>query len=222
MQSGVEIFERQLCDVHNQYPELAIYRNLNEPYLQGSIDLQTDSGESLSSYFVKITHKDGFPNCFPNLYEVGGDIPSSADWHKYSDGSCCVTAPLIEKLACIRGITILEFIKSFAIPYLANQYHRKVFGHYKDEYSHGEVGILQSYKDVMQCDKIDMWIEYLDYALLRSEPNIRRNALCHCGSEKKYKNCHKLVLDNLRRLDREDLLNIKNHIKLCVLRKECL
>lgn len=214
MQNSRSIFNHQAIEAHKYYPNLSIKGVVSNLYLQGTIDLQTEGGDDIATYFIRITYSENFPYSFPKLYEIGGDIPRDVNWHKYSDDSCCVTAPLVERLACVNGITILQFIRDYVVPYLSNQYHRKKFGCYKDEYAHGLKGVRQSYVDIMRTDNIELWAEYIDYAIYRTSPTIGRNSLCSCGSGRKYKYCHQLVLADLKKLNESELLTIKRSMYL--------
>ncbi len=206
MQNSYALFEEQLSFACDEYPHLRIKEKDEVKYLWGTIDIHDIEGNIIQSFFIEIHHGDKFPYGFPFLYEIGGFIPRSVDWHKYSDDLCCVTAEPIEIIACRNKITLCSFIENYAIPYLANQYHRKEFGSYKDEYAHGAVGLFQAYCDIMKTADTSLWKRYILCALGVYKVNLSRNANCFCGSGKKFKHCHMLVFQDLNNIGEEILL----------------
>jgi hypothetical protein len=206
MQLGKNIFDSQLQSAIDEYPNLTIKGEEDNRYLSGSINICDEGGMVIQSFFIEIRYSDGFPSKFPILYEVGGYIPRDIDWHKYQDDSCCVAVAPIETICCRNGITINAFIKKHVIPYLANQFYRKNFGKYKDEYAHGIKGLIESYQDIMRTSDMKLWSEYLSYIIEGTKPAIGRNSLCTCGSGKKYKHCHLKVLEDLKIIGKKDII----------------
>lgn len=207
MRGNYALFEEQLNWACKEYRHLKVREKNGIKYLWGTLDVSDIDGEVVQSFFIEIHYGNGFPYRFPLLYEIGGYIPNSADWHKYSDNSCCVTAEPIEIIACKNGITLCAFIKDFAIPYLANQYYRKEYGKYKGEYAHGESGLFQAYCDIMQTKDTVLWKYYILCALGKIRVNISRNDPCFCNSGKKFKHCHLLVFQDLKSIGAETLFN---------------
>lgn len=207
MQSSYALFEEQLTIACNQYRQLKIKERNGEKYLWGTIDVHDVDGNLIQSFFIEIHCGDKFPYGFPQLYEIGGYIPRSIDWHKYSDDLCCVTVDPIEIIICKNGITLCSFIENHVIPYLANQYYRKEFGAYKAEYAHGSVGLFQAYCDIMKTSDTSLWKRYILCALGAYKVNLSRNANCFCDSGKKYKHCHMIVFQNLKCIGKKNLLN---------------
>lgn len=198
-------FERELELVVKEYSQLKIKKVDNTFYLKGILDIPDDENNIAGSFAVEIYSTAQFPYRFPKLFEVGGDIPCEADWHKYSDNSCCLTVPANEILMCKNRITILRFIKDNAIPYFANQLYRKKVGKYFNEYSHGFQGIYEFYIDLFHTKDHSIWIKCLNYAMGKS--TFKRYNLCYCGSNVKYKKCHLKVENNLREIGWEQILN---------------
>lgn len=206
MQDNYCLFESQLQLVCTEYKNLRIRDKGGQKYLVGTLDIHDIEGNFLDAFLVEIRYKKGFPQKFPELYEIGDSIPKDVDWHKYTNNSCCVTADPIESLYCKNGITVCDFIKKHAIPFLANQYYRKHFGKYKAEYAHGTDGLIQAYEEIMKTPDMHIWIEYLEYATGLKNPHIPRNSQCSCGSGKKYKHCHLKVLENLKAIGKDELI----------------
>ncbi|MDR3156628.1 MAG: SEC-C domain-containing protein [Lactobacillales bacterium] len=166
-------------------------------YLKGTIEVSDTEHTISKSYLIEIHFTEGFPYRFPKLYEVGGDIPCEADFHKYSDSSCCITAFIDELFKCKNSITVLQFVKEQVIPYLANQWYRQITGEYKNEYSHGDKGQVEG---------------LYDYAFGEKKNNLGRNDECFCGSNKKYKKCCLTIISNIQLIGKERILQFINSI----------
>jgi len=209
MQSSYSLFETQLEDVCKCYPYLQIKKSGSSMFLQGMLDIKDLEGNVIKSLFIEIHHQPGFPYRFPKLFEVGRYIPDGADWHKYADGSCCITAEPIEIIECANGISVIEFIDKYAIPYFAHQVYRKEFGEYQKEYAHGAKGLRQAYRDIMGTDNVLCWWEYARIAFGYRSIRLKRKDNCPCGSGRKYKHCHMKIFENLKKIGEE---KFKEHI----------
>jgi hypothetical protein len=80
---------QQLQKVVLKYPNLLIIDHEGCKFLKGILDIPSDDGSIVRSYSIEIKHTKSYPYRFPVVYEVGGDIPNEADFHKYGDGRCC-------------------------------------------------------------------------------------------------------------------------------------
>lgn len=178
-------------------------------FLQGMLDIKDLEGNVIKSLFIEIHHQPGFPYRFPKLFEVGRYIPDGADWHKYADGACCITTEPIEIIECANGISVIEFIDKYAIPYFAHQVYRKEFGEYQKEYAHGAKGLRQAYCDIMGTDNVLYWWEYARIAFGYRSLRLKRKDNCPCGSGRKYKHCHMKIFENLKKIGEE---KFKEHI----------
>jgi len=197
MQDNYQSFVSQLNDVCQKIPHLRIKTLDERQYLKGTIEISNTEQTATKSYSIEIHFAEGFPYRFPKLYEVGDDIPCEADFHKYPDNSCCITVGYNEFLECVKGISVLQFIKKQVVPYLANQWHRQLTGKYKNEYSHGEKGQLE-------C--------LCDYAFREKKLYTGRNNKCFCGSNKKYKKCCQTLITKIQMIGKEKMTQYLNSI----------
>ena len=202
-------FERELEAVIVEYPQLKIRGKNNMLFLKGILDVPDSEDNIVGSFAIEIYPTENFPYQFPKLLEVGGDIPCEADWHKYSDDSCCLTVPANEILLCKNGITVIQFIKDIAIPYFANQIYRKKEGKYFNEYSHGVAGIREFYFDLFGSKDYSIWIKSFNHA--KGTSKYDRNAPCYCGSNIKYKTCHLPIENKLKNIG---IKQVENDFKL--------
>lgn len=198
------VFDQQIDDLIKEYPNFHVRTDLGFTYLKGILDIPDDEGGIAGSFSIEIHPSKDFPFVFPVLYEVGDEIPCEADWHKYSDGSCCLTVPAKEKLLCKNGITLLWFVSDIVIPYFANQIYKKQTGYYMQEYSHGSDGVREFYDELFHSRNLGVWMRCLENAFGRAKSE--RNETCYCNSGKKYKRCHLLIEDDVRKIGKEQIM----------------
>lgn len=149
---GYDVFIQQLPDVEKEYPSLKRELIDQKYFLRGELDVVDKNEKHWDTYSVEIHYQEGFPYRFPTLFETGGKIPKIGDWHIYEDTlSCCVKVEPAEIIRCLTGITVLEYIKEEALPYLFNQTHRRIEGYYVNgEYSHGTGGFFEFYSEELK------------------------------------------------------------------------
>lgn len=202
------LFEEQLINVISSYPNLSIKKDNNgNAHLRGILDIPNDKNDIVGHFLIEIHRSKNFPFQFPILYEMGGAIPNSPDWHKYNDNSCCITLETDELIKCKNGIHVDFFIKNYVIPYFANQIFRIQEGHYKNgEYAHGSAGIRQFYNELMKTNNENLWVQYVKIAFGQISINAGRNDSCFCGSAIKYKHCHLEVFNTLLKIGYKRIL----------------
>ncbi|SEP44752.1 SEC-C motif-containing protein [Mucilaginibacter sp. OK283] len=203
---GYELFLAQIPAVLNKYPKLFQIERDGKSILAGEIDVVDRNDKFWETYNVEIFCSDGFPNRFPNLYEVGGKIPKIADWHIYEDTlSCCVKILPEEILRCIKGISLEQYVTEVVLPYLFNQTHRKVEGYYVNgEYSHGSLGFYEYYSQLLKTGNLTQIARLLHGIATILKPD--RTSLCFCGSGIKYRYCHRKSYEKLAPLGTELLI----------------
>lgn len=211
MTRSYQIFARQLLAAVEAYPTLSIVDEGGKKFLRGTFDVVDDEGKFWESFDIEIRCQEGFPNCFPKLIEVGGKIPKIADWHTYTDGSCCITVPPNERLICRNEITVLDFIQTQVRPHLANQAHRRKEGYYVNgEYGHGIEGHWQFYeKELGTTDKAKILKILL--VIAKGERPGKKDA-CFCGSGRRYPRCHKNDYIRLSKLGKKYLLGERDRL----------
>ena len=203
------LFQRELVTVSEKYPNLSIRIKNGLGYLKGILDILDESGKAFGQYSIEIHESEGYPYRYPKLYEVGGEIPSLPDWHKYENDLCCLCVEQDEILSCNKGIKLDYFIEKVAMPYFANQIFRNSEGHYLNEYSHGLKGYVEFYTDLFKSGDVNQWELICDYCF--NKPKLKRYQPCYCGSGVKFKKCHKKVEESLWLLGKEKVLSdLKN------------
>lgn len=182
-------------------------------FLRGILDISNDNNEIVGHFLIEVRCSEKFPFRFPILFETGGEIPNGADWHKYNNGSCCITVLANEILICKNGIVVALFIEKYAIPYFANSIHKKQTEVYKNgEYAHGIKGVSQFYESLMKTSDHDLWIQYFKNVFRGLKIESGRNNFCFCGSGDKFKHCHLEVFNNLLQIGEKQVLSDFNLI----------
>ncbi len=199
-----DIFEKDMLIAQREFPAMQIVGNPGNRYLKGILNISDKEGNNLGQYLVEIRRSLGYPFAYPRAYEIGGDIPIGADYHKYSDNSLCLDVAAHERIVCNAGLDICRFIKDVLIPHLANQLYKKITGQYADEYSHGADGVREFYTELCKSDKSAILRGCYNYAFGGSK--IGRNELCFCGSQLKYKRCHEEAINALQIIGRKQVI----------------
>jgi hypothetical protein len=174
--------ENQVKEVLNLFKDLVFFEE--EKKIGGKIYVLNED-----YYEIEIQIQD-FPSSFPIVKETLTRIPVKADRHVYIDtGSLCFTTKAIADILLKSKIkTLKDFIVNVLIPYLRNNSYYEIHGKYfENEYSHGVLGIIESYKDIL---KINGEYSIAKIMLDRIENrNIKFKDNCYCGSNFTLKKC---------------------------------
>ncbi len=200
------MFHNQLREVLNNYSKL-YQKDIDEiTIIKGGLDIIDKYGEPWDTYEIEIYPSKEFPKRFPILFEVGNKIPKNADWHINPDGSCCLTVPPKEIIACKNGISLSQFIKNWVIPFLANQTHRRIEGYYiNGEYAHGILGLLEYYQEIMLTKDIKKIVELISMIFKIRKP--KQTSICFCGSKNKFRKCHREAYEKILIIGREQVIS---------------
>jgi len=203
--SSIELFKTEIPELVSFFPKLKeVPCPDGIPVVRGELDIRDGNGTRWETYQIEIKFKDGFPNVFPAVFEIGGKIPRIADWHIYEDTSaCCIAVDPEERLICKNGITLTDFVKHHVLPYFFNQTHRKVEGYYPNgEFSHGIYGVYEFYSEILRTNgNVRETIRLMSIIASIERPG--RTYDCFCGSKEKFRRCHKNAYDRLSPLGKK-------------------
>jgi len=160
------------------------------------------------SYDVEIDLK-GYPRFFPSVYETSERIPrDNPNRHVYTDtGSCCLTTRAKGQILLRTEVTsFLLFIDKVVIPYFQNNsFYELNYKYFDEEYSHGPLGIVESYAEILQLTN-PLQIASTLYNLI-TNGKLRVHNPCYCGSGIPLKKCknglHDKCYRNLRKVDKD-------------------
>jgi len=208
MKKHYNLFCKQISELIDDYPNLEVKQDNGKKYLKGILDIPNDSGQISGNFLVEIHYSPLFPYRFPILFEIGGDIENTADWHKYPNGQCCITATPDEISKSKHGISIRDFIRNYCISFFANHIHRLLTGNYKNgEYLHGIDGLKQFYTELFNTNNLDVMLSYINYVFLKKEFNTKRNDSCFCNSQIKFKYCHLNIFKEMIEIGYQQMIN---------------
>lgn len=197
-------FIDEASDLLLNFPDLELFSQENSvPILGGKIILYDDNKNIIDQYEVRIMCSEDYPKSFPLVYETSKRLPHNNDWHIYNDGHFCICTPLEEQIHCSKGINLSGFIKDHLTPYLFNQKFREENGYFLNERSHGPLGIFEFLFQKTKCKTKERLCQIISYVIHNPEPN--RVAKCFCGSNLKYRYCHRDTYRDLKRVKKEDL-----------------
>lgn len=162
------------------------------------------------SYSIEIEFPKDYPKSLPTVKEVGGDIPRELHFHISFDGNCCLCVPQLEKFYFPDDSNIITFIEKLVLPFFANQAYFKITGTWLNgEYSHGDLGVYEFYKEILEIKSLTEIVKFLELSL---KSYINLNKKCLCNSNKPIKRCHLSELNHLRKLI--PIQNIQQDIKV--------
>jgi hypothetical protein len=195
----------QIAEVIKHYPSLT-FSEANNCFTG---ELFASEGDS---YDVRI-ELGFYPKYFPNVYEISERIPCKADRHIYTDsGSCCFTTKAKAQILLQTKISSLYlFVREIVVPYLQNNSYFEIHKKYKsEEYSHGVLGILEGYMDILLTNNTRAIIQLL-LDRINAKGKIRIHDTCYCGSGLPIKKCtngkHYQCYKQLRLIDIELIQN---------------
>ena len=149
------------------------------------------------SFNVEIHVLPSFPFHEPKVFEVGNRIPKVADRHVYPNvGNCCLCV-WEEWLLCSPKHSFEAFLTGVLHDYFVGQTCFEAKGEWPfGERSHGVLGILESYADILclNTNNIEIIAEHLT---VLSRDELKGHCFCPCGSGKRLRNCH---LDRIKEL----------------------
>ncbi len=141
-------------------------------------------------------------------------ISSNASRHISQDGTACLCSPFVEKEFLEPKFSFRTYLEELIVPFLYGQlYYERESDWPWDHYSHGSLGILESYKsakgrlDVDDClnqlrrDSLT-WLRIR--VALRQHRGISHSTPCICKLHHRMGRCHPRALRGLQQL-RQDL-----------------
>lgn len=205
-------FAEEALEATSSFPDLQLcIREDSLPYLIGNLVLVDENNVMYDKYSIRIEYPNDYPNSFPLVYETNQRLPHNIDWHIYVDGHFCICTPIEEYIYCAKGITLTSFIQKQVLPYLHNQSFREKEGYFLNERSHGSMGILESLYDILHINDLTKVYSTLIHIYRNSKP--LRTSKCFCGSDRKYRYCHKKEYEALKSIGQERLFEIISYLK---------
>jgi hypothetical protein len=138
------------------------------------------------------------------------NIDTTTDRHfNQMDKSACLCSPLEEGEYLLPEFNFKPFLEELVIPFLYGQVFYDEHGHWPwSEYSHGAVGILESYLDISDAKKAKESIEKLHYDInwpqvekaLKQKSQIKGHTPCFCPEADQIRRCHPRAWKGINKL----------------------
>ena len=144
-----------------------------------------------------------FPRVLPEVYDVGKVLP--IDFHINSDGSLCLGTEIEIRKRLVSKNKLKDWFEYCVKPFIFSSFYFKkyevaIFG----EEEHGTVGELDSLKRALGLHSSKETCDFLKTLFSRRyrrkiyKKNSKINKYdCPCGSGKKFKECHRIKLEEL-------------------------
>lgn len=191
--------------VAKHQPELSVSRADSSIILEGRFlvygsDGPIDSPNGVfDSFEIRAEVAELFPAQEPAVFEIGGRIPKTVDRHVFpKDGDCCLGV-WIEWLIKAPDHRFATFLTGPMQDYFFSQTYYETNGVWPyGERSHGKLGVLEAYGDLLGLPSDEKTISA--YLRLLSRKAIKGHSLCPCGSGRRLRNCHGDDIEQLRRI----------------------
>lgn len=208
---GKQLFLAEVKQLKLDYFKFHLNDDFDNLFIEGQIFLCDEQKKIIDSYDIRILVKDDYPNSLPFVFETSKRIPNNIEWHVFPDGHCCIVTPPEESIICRKGITLEKFLTTHVVPYFHNQLFREINGYFLHERSHGTEGVQEYFKSLFRSNDVKKISEWLKFVAKRKEPS--RIANCFCGSNKKYRKCHRNIFRELQNLTIKELIGYSVIIK---------
>lgn len=164
--------------------------------LEGRFDIDHE-GQVVEAFSVRIQIAIESPRHPPAVWETGGRIPRVPDPHHVNlrDDSLCVQLEEAYWFHYPQGLSLAEFLENPLRRHLAGQATVLRGGQWPDEWSHGDSGRWEFYREVLETSDPDTLVRLMGRAC---RPLTKTYLPCPCGSGRKLRKCHGPTLHKLQ------------------------
>lgn len=196
-----ELIDKIRGAVARRQPELNVSIDADTIIVDGRFVVSSPEGP-FDYYDVRITITAGFPLEEPRVFETGNRLPRVIDRHVFPSGACCLG--IWEEWLIKSDRSFDTFLTGIAHDYFVSQTHFELKGVWPfGERSHGNIGIVESYADVLGVSReLGVVCRYLESL---NRLTVKGHIICPCGSGKRVRNCHSDKINDLRRRIAPDL-----------------
>jgi len=192
--------EWQLDALLLKYPDLRIQPSWGDDLvLAGTVTFRVAGPNGVviaDSYSVELKVPPKFPTMIPTAYERNRRIPH--DYHKLEGNYLCLGAPTALRITLMLSPTLLTFLDSLVIPYLAGYSYFATHGtSLYGELAHGSHGIRQFLAEMFHSKTTDRSEEFAWLASLKKR--CANKLACPCRSGRRLGKCHNRVVNMYRR-----------------------
>lgn len=204
-------FKKDIEEGLKKYPSL---KSISDRQIRGVFTAsQKEANVHIEDYEILIEFPHNYPYTFPTVKELSNKIPKTVYRHIFLEtGNLCFGNFIDEMRVCVNGISFIYFLENVLNPHLCREYVKEATGCYPTgERSHSPEGQWESYYELLETQNKEDILNEIDFAL--KSPSIKRNDICRCGSNKKYKNCHLKIENTILEIGIKNLQFIFNYLK---------
>ncbi|MEX0909685.1 MAG: hypothetical protein WDZ75_00145 [Candidatus Paceibacterota bacterium] len=190
-----DVLETIRKDIGSHYPDLRLIEQTNRILVKGSFHVEHE-GRVLTRYQVRIEFPDDYPEQLPSVYEIGGKIPKTADFHIYTNGSACFGIPEEVLISLGEGWSFLDFLDGPVRNYFIGQSLVALgkpwpFG----EHPHGSEALFDVYAKWFGVEDKATIVRYLRYL---SKEIVKGHWPCPCNSGLIIRKCHEKEIRDMQ------------------------
>ncbi len=200
-------------EIESNFSGLRLFILNQKVFIQGRFDVYHQDN-FYDRYSIRIELADNHPISLPQVFEIGGRVPTTAARHVYEEGGyACLFVPFERFKYWPDSRNMSSFLGGPVNSYFYSQSFYDQHGYYPfGERSHNLSGVIESIKDISGMNSSSKVYAAID---LISKTQMKGHWDCPCNSGKNLKNCHFGTLADLKRvLNLEDLKFLKKWILL--------
>jgi hypothetical protein len=154
-------------------------------WIRGSFPIMSE-GQELDRYVIEMKLLPDYPKSIPLVWEIGGRIPRTADFHvNPADGTACILLPDERWRVWPSGSTLLRFLDGPVRNFFLGQSLVRLgepwpFG----QWGHGATGIRE-YSELLETDDTRVVIGFLE---MLTKTRIKGHWPCPCRRALGYEN----------------------------------
>ncbi|MBR5964568.1 MAG: SEC-C domain-containing protein [Treponema sp.] len=178
-------------------------KNLENSFCYESF--QVEYRIELEGYYSEKKNYFSYPEKLPRVILLNHTELKTEDYHINSENGLCCLAPDVECCYILgKDYNLFDFTEKLVFPFFAALFYKTKTGEWPyGDYSHYKEGLFNYYELKIQVEK-----EFVlaGLKIIVGAERIERNDKCFCNSGKKYKKCHRdIVEDILRKVDKRYL-----------------
>ncbi|MDH4565244.1 hypothetical protein E8E95_00900 [Pseudomonas sp. BN414] len=137
----------------------------------------------VDSFQLHIKISQQIKDQLPEVYEIGGRIPSDGNHHINPNGTICLGAPIRLHMILGKSFTLAKFIDRCVIPFLyAISLAEKGHERFKlGELAHGAMGLVEDYIKLFSCSSRTEVQRYLQTLIQKKRLANKKRCPCNCG-----------------------------------------
>lgn len=152
--------------------------------MEGIVSIKTY--KTFLDYFIQINIPKNLPESLPTCLEYK-NAKLKGYHHLNPDNTLCIGTDVEIRNRLLPEYNISKYIEMIGEYLTIFEYYSEYGTMPVVERNHGQNGIVEGYKEILNTSSLDVVITLLESIPVK---NKMRNQKCLCGSEKLFKNCH--------------------------------